>query len=268
MKLSLLLIVLGIALFLTLIVFNQRLILYPVRHVNNNAHPSSEIRRILYREVEDFRVEAWLLWPESPPRGLIVHAHGNGEAVEILETSFAEYSSKDHYAVLMVEYRGYARSGGSPSKDAIVDDFIYFLERVLTEHPELGQHIVYHGRSLGGGVVAELGKRKAPDALILESTFTSVADMARQLLWVPAFLIWDNYDTIGFLRSYEGPVLLIHTPGDEVIPYSHAQKNLEAAKNASLLTLEGRHNDMTALNWTHYRAAITSFLDETSQALR
>ncbi len=217
----------------------------------------------MFRDLGAIRVEAWLLWPETaPPKGLIVHAHGNGEAIELNEEAFLAYVKNDGWAVLMPEYRGYGRSGGSPSKHAIVEDFEYFLERVLENHPALRSRLVYHGHSLGGGVVAELARRIPPHGMILESTFTSVADAARDLLRVPSFLIWDNYDVSGFLKTYTGPVLLIHGTQDEVIGHHHAERNRALARDVELLSFAGQHNSTRALNWGPYRAAISRFLEQ------
>jgi fermentation-respiration switch protein FrsA (DUF1100 family) len=245
-----------------LIIFGQRRLLYPVRYVNRLKPSETPTRKILFRLTQGPRVEAWLLLPQKmPPRGLIVHAHGNGEILDQIETEYEHYGSDENsYAVLMPEYRGYSRSEGRPAKAEILEDFEYFLGEVLKLYPELRTKMVYHGRSLGGGVVSELAKRVAPRGLILESTFSSVADVAREQFFIPRSWVWDDYSPASLLKEFKDPVLVIHGRQDDVIPFTHAERNLKTASDAELLALDGRHSDTVSLNVSEYRAAISRFL--------
>ena len=102
--------------------------------------------------------------------------------------------------------------------------------------------IIAHGRSMGGGAAGQLAKRRPLAALILESTYTSIADMVRAH-GVPDFLIVNRFDTAGMLGEYPGPVLIIHGVNDEVIPFGHARRLAAAAPRARLVELPCRHND-------------------------
>jgi len=260
----LLLFMIAAGLLILLVVLGQRRLLYPVRHLNSKVLPDSPARTVLKRVVGDFGVEAWLLRPRNEAIGLIVHAHGNGEILDLIEESFLHWATHHGWAVLMPEYRGYSRSGGRPSKEAILDDFEFFMAETLKIYPELSQRVVFHGRSLGGGVVAELARRRPPQALILESTFTSVADIARERFLLPRALVWDNYDVHGLLRDFEGPVLLIHGHQDQVIPYEYAKRNFAIARRAELVSFDGNHSDTMSRNLEDYRSAISRFLGKLS----
>jgi pimeloyl-ACP methyl ester carboxylesterase len=246
---------------LVLVILGQRRLLYPVRYVNKLKPSETSTRKILYRVTEGLRIEAWLLLPERmPPRGLIVHAHGNGEILDQIESEYLHYSAKHGYAVLMPEYRGYSRSEGSPAKDEILGDFEYFLDEVLKLYPHLTNATIYHGRSLGGGVVSELAKRRPPRGLILESTFSSVSDVAHEKFFLPRSWIWDDYSPSSLLREFPAPVLVIHGRQDNVIGFSHAQRNFESAKDGTLLAVDGTHSDTISLNLDECLAAISDFL--------
>jgi hypothetical protein len=75
------------------------------------------------------------------------------------------------------------------------------------------------GQSLGGGAVCLLSRDRPLRALILQSTFTSFAAFTSRYL-APAFLLRDRFDNETALRSFGGPVLVIHGRQDEVIPFS------------------------------------------------
>ncbi|NIW33196.1 MAG: hypothetical protein GWN25_41005 [Actinobacteria bacterium] len=101
--------------------------------------------------------------------------------------------------------------------------------------------IVGHGRSLGGGAIGTLAAERPLAGLIFESTFTSVPDVVP---WAPARLMADRYDTRRVLQSYEGPIVLMHGSRDTTIPYPHAERLAEAARDAELLRFVAGHNDL------------------------
>jgi fermentation-respiration switch protein FrsA (DUF1100 family) len=105
------------------------------------------------------------------------------------------------------------------------------------------QRVIGHGRSLGGGAVCALGRERALAALILESTFTRVDDVARELFGVPRFLVSNTFDNLGFVGAYESPVLLLHGEQDASIPVAHAQRLARALPAAQLELLPCGHND-------------------------
>ena len=143
---------------------------------------------------------------------------------------------------LMVEYRGYGRSDGSPGQRAIVDDTAKALELVLQRAEVDRARLIYHGRSIGGGVVCALAERIEPSAMILESTFTSAAGMATRF-GVPGFLLNSPFRNDRVVKGFAGPILLLHGTADEIIPVSHARKLKAMAKSATLIEQDAGHND-------------------------
>jgi fermentation-respiration switch protein FrsA (DUF1100 family) len=191
------------------------------------------------------RVEAFLL----PAHGegslaspLLVYAHGNGELADFWLERF-EALRKQGVSVLLVEYPGYGRSTGSPSEASVRDAFAAAYDWVVTQPGVDPARIVGYGRSLGGGAVVALARQRPLAALILESSFTSVADVARDAMGVPAFLVQNDFDNLDFVRGYAAPLLVIHGEQDGVIPVAHARRLAEAAPDADLLILRCGHND-------------------------
>ncbi|MFW6336350.1 MAG: alpha/beta hydrolase [Phycisphaeraceae bacterium] len=195
---------------------------------------------------------------EDNPGPLVIFAHGNAELIEHNADAMEPYVEAG-FSVLLPEYRGYGQSAGSPSQRAIVRDFLAWRERVLQRPDVDADRLVYHGRSLGGGVVAQLAQRHPPRGLILESTFTSIKAMAGKYL-VPALLVRDPFDTLRVVRAYEDPVLILHGVDDVAIPVQHAERLANAAPDAELVTHPGGHNDPPPPQ--PYWSAIFSYLEK------
>lgn len=194
---------------------------------------------------------------EDRPGPLVIFAHGNGERIEHNADAMQPYVEAG-ISVLLPEYRGYGQSAGSPSQRAIVRDFVAWRQRIV-QRPEVdADRLIYHGRSLGGGVAAQLAQRHPPRGLILESTFTSIKAMAAKFL-VPPFLVRDPFDTLRVIRSYEAPILVMHGRDDEAIPVSHAERLADAAPEAELVTFAGGHNDPPP--GEPYWAAVFAYLE-------
>jgi dienelactone hydrolase len=132
---------------------------------------------------------------------------------------------------------------GSPSEEAITSDFVAFYDDLI-QRPEIDPaRIVFHGRSLGGGVVCSLARQRPCAAMILESTFTSVRDMARKYL-VPGFFVLDPFDKPRGRADVQGATPHPHGRQDPLIPFKHAERLLEAAgSRAKLIAYDAGHND-------------------------
>jgi len=201
----------------------------------------------LVRPIDDGEVEAWLVpgrgVDREHPGPLVVFAHGNGELIDHWPEMLVAYREMG-VSVLLPEYRGYGRSAGSPSEDAIAGDFAWFLERVL-ERPDVDRaRVVYHGRSIGGGVVCALAARKPPRALVLMSTFTSIADIM-SAYFIPRALVLDPFDNLAVVSRLDRPTLLVHGTRDRVVPFGHALRLRRAARGeVTFVPYEGAdHND-------------------------
>ncbi|MET0287825.1 MAG: alpha/beta hydrolase [Polyangiales bacterium] len=190
-------------------------------------------------------VEAWLLpghgVTAATPGPLLVFAHGNGELIDQWPTMLAPYRQRG-ISVLLPEYRGYGRSRGQPSEPALVADFERALITVLRD-PRMDGRVVYHGRSLGGGVVCALARRHPPRALILESTFTSVTDVARGM-GVPRLFIHDQFESLPVVRKFEGPVLVLHGTHDHLVPVANGRALAASNPRATLVLYPCGHNDL------------------------
>ncbi len=147
-------------------------------------------------------------------------------------------------SVLIPEYRGYGRSTGTPSQDAIREDLVTFYDLLAARADVDHSRIVFHGVSLGGGAAAQLASQRAPRALVLQSTFTSVADIASSRFHVPRAIVPEPYDSLEALREYGGPALILHGRRDDLIPFAHAEA-LTRTLGARLVAYDrSGHNDL------------------------
>lgn len=224
------------------------------------AHQGVEVWQL---DTPEGSVEVW--YAPAPgasaehPAPAVIHAHGNGEVIDWWWPTLEPYHDRG-VSVLLVEYRGYGRSAGSPTQDAIVEDFVAAYD-VLATRPEVdATRIIGHGRSLGGGAVAQLAARRPLAGLMLESCYTSVADVAWDMFWAPRFLVSDPFDVRTVLETYSGPVLIVHGMRDGNIEPHHAQANAAAAGDrAELVWLDAGHND--PMPEARYWAAIGRLLE-------
>ncbi len=218
----------------------------------------------LWLAVEGGRVEVWYLpaYRSESRHGagpLVVFAHGNAELIDYWPEVLEPYRRMG-VGVLLPEYRGYGRSGGLPSEDAIVGDFLRAIEMISKKKEVDPSRIVYHGRSIGGGVACSLARRRKPASLILQSTFTSLSDMAARFL-VPGFLLLDSFDNIGALQKLDVPVFIFHGRQDGLVPFEHARRLAGAAANSRLLALDGDHNSCPR-DWNEVFREIEEWLGE------
>jgi pimeloyl-ACP methyl ester carboxylesterase len=188
--------------------------------------------------------EAWLLPAArrgAEPSPALIFAHGNGELIDHWVGEFDEPRRRG-LAVLLVEYPGYGRSSGAPSRDSIARAMIAAYDALAARAEVDASRIVGYGRSLGGGAVCDLARVRRLAALVLESSFTS----ARSLAWrfgLPPFLVRDPFDNEAALREFAGPLLVVHGERDEMIPVAHAHRLAASVANARLELLACGHND-------------------------
>lgn len=235
--------------------------------------PPRGVERVTLKMSDGAPGAAWLALgsgrtPESPGPA-VVFFHGNHETIEGSQLLLSEYTRRG-VSVLVPEYRGFGGLEGQPSQAALVSDGVQWLEWLVTQ-PEIDpSRLVLHGRSLGGGVAAQVAhalettSRTTPPgpkiaALITESTFTSVASFAAGY-GVPTFLVRHPFRTDRVLPGFTFPILIMHGEQDTIIPASHARRLGELQPAATVVLLEGDHNDFPR-DFRAYVRTIEEFLE-------
>ena len=188
--------------------------------------------------------EVWWLPPllsSARPVPILAFAHGNGELIDSWADAFDE---PRHWGLgaLLIEYPGYGRSSGTPSEASITEAMTGAFD-LATALPGIDPtRIVAYGRSLGGGAACALARHRPVAALVLESTFTSVQSFLHRY-GVLGFLVPDPFDNLAVVRSYTGPLLIVHGTRDALIPPAHAEQLHEVAPRSELVLEPCGHND-------------------------
>lgn len=228
----------------------------------------------------DGSVPAWLLLPpdrrEGERFGMVVWCHGNAESIDqATMADEVQMYREARLAVLLPEYRGYARAPGAPSQAKITADAAAFYELAVAR-PEIDPaRVAFFGRSLGGGVALQLyaalrennssrassgsAQIPMPRAIALQSTFTSVASFA----WgygVPGFLVRHPFRSDRVLPTVDVPVLVMHGDIDTTVPVSHGRRLRDLARDVTFFEQHADHLDFPA-DFGDYRDRIFAFLE-------
>jgi len=190
------------------------------------------------------RLVAWYA-PAAPGRPTILYFHGNAGNLANRSDRIRKYLTRG-FGMLMMSYRGYSGSTGSPSERANVADAKLAYEALLAAGVAPGEIVVY-GESLGSGVAVQLAAAKPVAGIVLDAPYTSIVDVAAgayPYLPVRPFLL-DRYETLRHLPAVKAPLLVVHGEDDEVIPVAMGRAVYAAAKGPKeIVTFPGAgHSD-------------------------
>jgi fermentation-respiration switch protein FrsA (DUF1100 family) len=209
--------------------------------------PSRELLaepRVPFEDVWFDGLHGWWVPATGAPRlGGVLFLHGNAGNIGD-RVAHLELLARAGFGVLAFDYRGYGRSGGRPDEPGTYRDARAALE-VLRERD--GKRIIYLGESLGGAIALELALSAPPAGLVLQSTFTSIRDMARlHYPFIPRAAVPDAYPSLRLIAGLRAPLLFLHGDRDEVVPLMYGEALFEAAPEPKTMhVFRGvAHNDV------------------------
>lgn len=252
--------------------FQERLVYFPTRTWDATPGDIGLPYEEVWLEVADgVKLSAWLVplrqtqeGTMDSPRGVILFFHGNGGNISHRLGSL-ELFHRLGLSTLIIDYRGYGQSEGSPGEQGTYLDAEAAWRYLVEERHIPPCQIIVFGESLGGAVAAWLAQTHTPGGLILASTFTSVPDMGAQVYpFLPVRLLARvRYNTLARLPEIRCPVLFIHSSDDEVVPYSHGQQLFAAANEPKkFLEIRGSHNDGLMMSAAEYEAGLADFITQ------
>jgi alpha-beta hydrolase superfamily lysophospholipase len=210
-------------------------------------------------------IDAWW-WPaEDASAPAVLYLHGarwnlTGQVYRLRQLRDFGFS------VFAIDYRGFGRSAGElPSEETVYQDARAAWNWLAQRQPDRARRFIY-GHSLGGAVAIDLAASLEPSqpaaGLIIESTFTSLADIAAELSsrWLPfSLLLSQKFDSIDKMTKVSAPVLIVHGEGDRYVPYRFSQALFDAAKAPKKLLLVegGSHNNSMFTGEEQYREALS-----------
>ena len=214
-------------------------------------------------------LHGWYLPPHPVPvdegaaPGLIWF-YGNMETIGGLAPILKEFRPPG-MGMLVLDYRGYGLSEGRPDEAGVYADARAGLAH-LVEHVGIPERrTVVFGRSLGGAVAIDLVQDREIGGLILESTFPSVAAMARTIFGSPfAWFTRGRFDSERKIARLRAPLLFFHGDRDEIVDFELGKRLFRAAPEPKAFeTIRGAgHNDTVEVGGRPYFERIRRFLDE------
>lgn len=208
-------------------------------------------------------LQGWFI-PAPQAHGTLLYLHGNGGNIGHRLDPIAVFHQLG-LNVLIFDYRGYGASTGKPSEQGTYQDALAGWSYLTQTRKLPAERIVLFGESLGGSIAAWLAARHTPAALMIYASFTSVPEMAQELYpmfparWIARY----RYDTRAALAAVSCPVLIMHSPEDEIIPFRHGQALSAAARGPTqFVELRGGHNDALLVSREVYAREVGEFLDD------
>ncbi len=206
-------------------------------------------------------LHGWYI-PHQGSKQTLLFFHGNagnishrGDSVEIFHRLGLN--------VFIFDYRGYGKSQGKPDEQGLYKGARAAWRYLTDERGLKQQDIILFGRSLGGVIAAELASEVEPSGLILESAFSSAKDMAGVVFPVISRLIVLRYEfnTLAYIGRVICPMLILHSPDDEIIPFRLGEKVFQAANEPkSFFRMRGSHNNGFIMSQPGYERALEVFI--------
>lgn len=251
-----------------LFVFQSRYIYYPERALT--ADPGSiglSFENVLLETEDMLRLSGWFI-PKEDSRGVLLFCHGNAGNIGHRLDSIQLFHQLG-LEVFIFDYRGYGESEGKPTETGTHEDAEAAWRYLVDKRKVDPGKIVIFGRSLGGGIASWLASKHAPGALILESTFTSLPDIAAaRYPYMPIRLMLRfKYNTAEYLSEVNCPTLIVHSRDDEINPFIYGQRLFEiASEPKKFLEITGTHNEGFITSGLQYEEGLNIFIHEYLEA--
>ncbi len=253
--------------------FNQRsMIFFPYKDfIATPNHLDLKYMDVVIPLKKNQSIHGWYIEPtdtiNSNSDKVILFCHGNaGNISHRLPT--LQFLNSIGFKTLIFDYRGYGQSKGELSEESVYQDAEYFYNWLINNKNIKPENIVIFGRSLGGAVAIDLALKVACHSLIIESSFTSAADMGKKIFpFFPIkYILKYKFDSISKVEKLKRPILIIHSPDDDIIPYEMGEKLYEKASQPKrFLKISGLHNDLSYLNDPEYARTIQEFVGMLSE---
>ena len=207
------------------------------------------------------RLHGWYV-PAKNPRAVVLFCHGNAGNITHRAPILDVLNRRVGVSTLIFDYRGYGRSEGKPNETGVLAD-ARAARRWLANREKIAEaDIVMMGESIGGAVAVDLAARDGARALVLESTFSNLPDVAAyHFPWLPVrWAMRTRLDSAAKIGDFHGPLLQSHGDIDTIVPLRFGQRLHEAANQPKkfLLYPGHDHNDPMPLE---YYDELASFLE-------
>ena len=213
----------------------ELLLFFPSKYPAGNWKPNDlRFEDVFFFAEDKTKLHGWYC-PCASPRAVLLIAHGNAGHVASRAVWLRYLQTRAKVSVFMFDYRGYGRSEGTPTVEGAIQDAAAARVKLRELAAVKDSEMLLMGESLGGAIVIQLAADSPPRGLILQSSFSSLRDVADvhypKLSWlVPR----NKLDSVAQIVRYRGPVLQSHGNRDRTIPFSSGAKLFRAANEPKL----------------------------------
>ena len=256
--------ILGFVLLLNLAMFffQEHMIFFPHQGIAETpADWGLEYEDVVIHTSDGVQLHGWYI-PNRHAQQTLLFFHGNAGNISQRGDSIKIFHRLG-LNVFIPDYRGYGKSKGKPSETGLYHDAHAAWQYLLSDKGLQQDNIIIFGRSLGGAVATKLAADVQPRGLILESVFSSISDMAQSVLpgLARLLVLRFNFDNQAMIKQVHGPVLFLHSPDDDIIPYEQGNKVFLAANEPkTFIPLQGDHNSGFLQSQPAYERYLANFL--------
>jgi fermentation-respiration switch protein FrsA (DUF1100 family) len=234
---------------------------YPTREFDSEPGSVGLVfEEVTFQAEDGVPLVGWWMPASGAARGTMIFFHGNAGNMShrLIQAQILHALGLN---LLYFDYRGYGKSGGTPSEKGLYADARAALKYAQGRQPG---PLLYYGESLGAAAAIDLAVESPPAALVLEAPFISVPEMAKKYYpWVPAWLLHTRYDNLSKIGKIAVPTLFFHSTDDAITPYEHSRRLSGASGSKSrLVPLTGGHNGAFMMEMDRIAKELDRFLRE------
>lgn len=186
------------------------------------------------------------------PHGLILYFHGNTRSIK----GWGKYARdffRFGYDVVLVDYRGFGKSIGKRSEQAMLNDMQFVYDQLCLQYPE--DHILVYGRSMGSGFATKLAADNHPRYLLLDAPYYSFRKVVERFLpFLPIrFVLRYHLRTDQWIENVKCHTYILHGTKDRLIPLAHSERLQQInPRRITLIRIHGGgHNNLPSFPEYH-----------------
>ncbi|TGK07070.1 alpha/beta hydrolase [Leptospira semungkisensis] len=201
---------------------------------------------------------------KGPSKGTVLYFHGNAGSLRSWGGVAEDFVPRG-WDLLMTDYRGYGKSRARLTEKGMYEDAEKWYSYLQTHKAKKENEILIYGRSIGTGVALDLGTKTYPAYILLETPYTSIADLAREFYpFVPSWFLSFALDSKKKIEKVKSPITIFHGDQDEIVPFEQGQALFQiatqAGKDAKFVRIEGgNHNNLSF--YPKYQKGLSEILD-------
>ncbi len=221
--------------------FLQRTLIYAPSKITptQKAFQAEDLQHIQLITADHTHLNSWYK-PASDKKPTVIIFHGNAGHIGT-RMPLARQLIEQGFGVFLLEYRGYGGNPGKPTEQGLYQDARAGMT-YLKKHKIAQQNTVLYGESIGAGVATQMAvEYPKACALILQSPYTTLAELGKyHYPWNP-IAPWDKFDSERRIKTIQMPLLILHGTADTIVPYQQGRRLFSAANEPKQwMTLQGQ----------------------------